>query len=847
MRLLSGHKKEENVEIPDKFFDKEEKISVKEKLENKYSIVNISSKEKVVVSLIFLLVIHILALIGRYLYCFIYLDRFIISNNIIYLAFATLLPILLWIYATDTKLFEIYRPKRRLYIAVVINDVLTICQPLYTLLWKIAVTKIFSLTPNASMTKELILNTARVVTGIGTSAIIALVFKIIYPIFLTKEALEKIQTFELKEHMETRENAENLYDLVIAKDLETGEKIIVREKDRQMHTLANGASGTGKTSSVIIPTVNNDIKIKCRNKELREKEELKFVLADKGYISKDYKAGMDFDEDFIIPHKGYEKELEKIKTKYNDCGMTIIAPDNSHFEPILKLAKANGLKVNCFDPTRKYEDDFDNAKDVGLQPFYVPYDLDEDKRVQIIQQNAKDFADVMIAVNEQEATMESYFRDINKSVTMNVAIVVMLYKNLNHEQASVSDVHNCIDFPQMLEEYVDFIEQSFGIVVLTSQKSKKQNVRANHDYSADNLHKSEEDLLKEERIANLNSADAKNNPYYHVLLFVKTELLGDGSEKMFDQARGLRNLIANFFMTTQVRDILSSDENHTLYLDKALSKNEITLVNTAMSISSTVSTGLGIFYLLLLKAASFRRPGQEDTRSLHFLFIDEATQYMGPHYDDMLNVLRKYRVCVTWALQSLAQFSKTNVSKYIGNMIQNVGTQYVFGRVASEDMKLYEHLAGIEKVYQKQEGISHSSILDVDPGESYQERYTETTQNVLDGVNIRNRKFQEGVIFTVKDASVLKPRVCKFSFVPKSEFKPKHLKIVKWERFLPEEETPIEEHEEYIDVNSDIHDLVETLREDEASVVINRKTETTEHKKVIDLFSSMDEDGEENE
>ena len=848
-------KSEKESEVLEKYYEDtpENKKTVKQRLKDKLEDAEIAKKEQIVLSLSVLIAIHISVLAIRYIYCIFFLDSRILSNNPFYIILAIAGPIFLWIYSTDSKLFEVYRPKKIFFIVVVANAVLTVMQPIYTFSWRIIVPHMMSLKLDAAMTKEFVIAYTRLAMAAATTFFMFLIYRIISPIFLSEDAFDKIQDFQLSDKINKKSIKGCPYDLPIAKVLETGEIFNISEGDRTLHTLAIGTTGTGKTSTVLLPSIANDLKIKLINRELREKELVKFLHSDKGKVSNEYRYGKEFDENYIIPEKDYEEEFNDIKKNYPDVGMTIIAPNNSHVDMVIKLAKANGnIKVNCFDPVRKYEKDYDNVRDVGLQPFYVPLDLDEATRASIIKYNAESFSDVLVTINERNASTEAYFRDINVAVTTNVAIIVQLYFNMNRKQASVADVHDCIDYPPTLENYVSFIEEAFKINVMVSSKKKQsgRDDRNNHTFTAESLHEDEEHL-KEEIIKNAQSNDARSNPYYHVILFVKTELLGDGSEKMFDQARGLRNLISNFFMQQEVLDTLSATDENRLDLDETLSKNEITVVNTAICIGNNSSTGIGLFYLLLLKRAVLRRPGNEKTRSLHFIYVDEATQYMNPVYEDMTMLFRQYRCGVVLLTQSLSQFSKTSASQYIGKIVQGVGTQVVFGRLSAEEMKIYETLAGVEYIKDVQKTESHNSILDPNATASYSERTTNTRKNKIEGTDLRNRKFREGAIFSVRKSSVLEAKICKFSFVPKKELKKKNVRLVNWSLFLPEEETPIElpTNEEKFD--EDLEDAV-IYMDETPFVEIERADEEfvdTKDKKTIfaDFFANNTEANNESE
>ncbi len=59
--------------------------------------------------------------------------------------------------------------------------------------------------------------------------------------------------------------------------MKTGKVITVSEHDRYLHGNDLGATGTGKTSSTMLPQVNNDLDIKLLNEDRLKKALVKMV------------------------------------------------------------------------------------------------------------------------------------------------------------------------------------------------------------------------------------------------------------------------------------------------------------------------------------------------------------------------------------------------------------------------------------------------------------------------------------------------------------------------------------------------------------------------------------------
>ena len=250
---------------------------------------------------------------------------------------------------------------------------------------------------------------------------------------------------------------------------------------------------------------------------------------------------------------------------------------------------ARGISVNVLDPIGDYSM-YENAKSVGINPFYVPLGLSEEERVIYISHAANVFAEVLIATNQMNgAASDVYFTDISLSVSSNIAAVVMLARNIKGQQAYIDDVQNCISNFENIRPYMDIIEKYYNISILSPfAHSKNSNDRNTEAFAQAKIN------LQSNR-----SGELKKNPYYQQLLFVAQELLGSGSAEMFSQARGLRNLINKVLQDTRIKAKLSEKDEGRIDFDHILSDNEITVVNTAIELGKSSSTVLGLFFMLL--------------------------------------------------------------------------------------------------------------------------------------------------------------------------------------------------------------------------------------------------------
>ena len=735
---------------------------------------NHSKKESLICIFSWCIIFHVCLLIIRYIICYMYLSKVIISNNIIYIAIAAITPYIIWIICTDTVYWQYHYRKRYLFKTVMLNSILTLMQPVYTSIRNLTIEKIITIKINPVLSRGMVLLLIYTLIMTVVSLIFVLLYIIIWPTLNNEVVQRKIALFKISHIVDTRVNKESKYDLDIIKDLETAVNIRIKENDRFVHILVNGSSGTGKTSSVFQPSILCDMKIKIRNAESRQEAYHQMVKSGQACY---YGQGNEFDENMIKeinsengPNK-IKRKIVDIKNMYPDCGMTIIAPNASLIEDIIKMSAAHGLCVNVIDPINRY-DIYNNSLMVGMNPFFVSFDLPEEERVIQISNAANVFADVLIATNQMGGESDVYFTDIALSVSMNIATAIMLAKNIRREQADILDVQECINNFSKLNEYVSEIEMHYNIKVDTPPPMTK--AKLVQQITAESLNTRE--FGKEEGLIRNRT---RHNPYYQQILFIKQELLGPGAEKMYDQARGLRNLINKLLLDPRIKSLLATKDEARLNFDKILSHNKITVVNTAIELGAAISTAFGLFFILTHKVSVLRR--KKETRTPHFLWIDEASQYMHPCYEDMIALYRQYRVAVVLAVQSSTQTEKNKATAYLKNVIMGAGTHIVFGRLSPDEMELYSKMAGINRQDVAQKSVTETSLLSSNPSYSTQERYTPTLVNNLEGSDIRLLDFQEISLFTIDNGRVLAGRLGKVFFLKDDAFSPVPIKKFNWE------------------------------------------------------------------
>ena len=131
--------------------------------------------------------------------------------------------------------------------------------------------------------------------------------------------------------------------------------------------------------------------------------------------------------------------------------------------------------------------------------------------------------------------------------------------------------------------------------------------------------------------------------------------------KVYENTSGVRSQVSKLVSNEYLREVLNPDwahgEKNEVNFDKHLAEGGVICISTAQGVLRDLSRYLGYFIILSLQSAVFRRPGNENTRRPHSLYIDEFQTYSTPGFADMLTQGRSYRVSSILATQARAQMA----------------------------------------------------------------------------------------------------------------------------------------------------------------------------------------------
>ena len=456
---------------------------------------------------------------------------------------------------------------------------------------------------------------------------------------------------------------------IICNDVDTQKSIVVPEKKRMEASLVQGATGTGKTSMVLLPMGARDIEKKYFFRELSKK--LAFGLLKRGiaYIEGPYTnefINLNFTLNYIAPKRGREKEFYKEledlilyknestgEVVYRGVGITVVENDGKYVEDFTNVARNFDIEVLKVDPA-------DPEHTLSMNPFAI---ADPAKVASII-------ADVLKSMQQSEGAKEdAFFSQLTSDAFQNLSILLKeMYPRL----------HNG-DLPT-LEDVLELL------------------------YNFDKVEELTEDMKKIPELAEkykLLIAYFEKNFYKPSLNINGYEIPGTRGSGRKDTERFLYGAITqlnNLLRHPGIKKALCGRHN-VIDFDKALREGQvITACSRKGELGIIASKAFGMFFILQFQDAVLRRPGSEDSRIPHFLYIDEFPEYINKDTEVMFTLFRKYRCGAMIAIQNLSQLEKHKGLEYYRQVVlANTKTQIVFGDTTPEDSEYWNKAFGMTK------------------------------------------------------------------------------------------------------------------------------------------------------
>lgn len=491
-------------------------------------------------------------------------------------------------------------------------------------------------------------------------------------IFRDEDYYKSIAAFEgISVTKSTKETGPFTCETVICTQKGSALPVIVPEKKRYEATLVQGATGTGKTATVLLPMSAFDLEKKFFFREYSKRLGYSLlkrgVAYMKGPINNEY-VNRNFSLDMLIPKRGMEEQFmtevkpmvqyidnSNGKITYRNIGVTVVENDGNFISQFIGVAKNFDLDVKSVDPANP-------ETTLSINPFAIP---DPAKVASIV-------ADVLNSMYESTGggkAGDPFFTQVTIDAFQNLSILLKeMYPILhNGEIASLEDMlellYNFDAVEEMTEEMkkIPELEQKYKLLIRYFEK---------------NFYK----------------------PSLNINGFEIPGTRGSGRKDTEKFLYGAITQLNNLVRHPGLKAALCGKHN-LINFDEALENGSIiTACSRKGELGILQAKAFGMFFILQFQDAVLRRKGNEDSRTPHFLYIDEFPEYINKDMEVMFTLFRKYRCGVSVALQNLSQLEKSGQSYYRQVVLANTKTQIVFGDTVPEDSAYWASAFGIEKV-----------------------------------------------------------------------------------------------------------------------------------------------------
>ena len=444
------------------------------------------------------------------------------------------------------------------------------------------------------------------------------------------------------------------FEVFLCNDSESGKSITIPETSRYQSTFVCGGSGTGKTSLVYEPLIARDLERKFFLREASKELGFTALKTRIAYINAPYDNNYmnnNFSLTMLSPVTGKE-DLYKTYTKrlildssgsditYKTLGLTLMSPDIEVIDHMIDVCKNFKLKYNIIDPT--------DINSIGLNPFVY----DSPSKIAVTISSA-----LKAMYNSTHNNAEEAYRDdIVIQAIENLAMILKeMYPRMNE-----GSLPNMEDMLKMFTNF-DLIEKMCEILAHDENLKEKYSVQL--AYFRKNFY---------------SNAPGKENieKYLYSTISQLDNLL---------RIPGVKNILCN--------------RHENLDFDKALSNGEITFICTRRGdLGAAGHKAFGLFFLISMQNAVFRRPGNEKSRVPHFLYIDEFPDFICKDTEAIFTMYRKYKIGTVVSAQSLTQLeSPGQKENYKITILSNCANKIYTGGATIEELNWWSDEFGTRR------------------------------------------------------------------------------------------------------------------------------------------------------
>ena len=484
--------------------------------------------------------------------------------------------------------------------------------------------------------------------------------------------------------------------------MEWNRPVCIDEKTRLEHAICFGRTGTGKTSSFLLPVAKETLDVKIKNINV-QKQAVLDLIESKDIYQIDNFDDIDFCLDYFraCTEKG-KKALSTLRRNAESATLVTISSDASLSEGIEEMC--NNANIGCIriDPMLYAGVDPENPHRYGFNPMYISPILEGEALYLDIVYRADIISKVL---KEYELTKgkesPSFFTGLSQRVLCEIIQVLML----SYQHLHKGNHPTLLDVFYILEDYTRLTPYLAKMAELYGSKGKPRTTKVTH--------------INDSRI---DCGEALQLIYHCGCGLVNSK----STDKVVTEVTGLKTQLENLLKILPVRRLLCDQKS--VDLPMAVRESRVILFNTQKSIGDDESRALGQLYLMSYDRAILNRPKDDrradvDPEPISFLLADEISSYIGAPQESIVTLHRGYRSGTYMCLQTDSQFDRTEALRYLKNIMkENPALRIRMGGMLAEEAKEFEALSKtVEKTYRTRQDGGWTLISNREPQYSSQQ------------------------------------------------------------------------------------------------------------------------------
>ncbi|MEE3960012.1 DNA translocase FtsK [Bacillus thuringiensis] len=525
-----------------------------------------------------------------------------------------------------------------------------------------------------------------------------------------EEILKWVQKYEYKNHKLQKwfnSQEKQIYpDVEIGPHIKHKEMIRIKGKDRTLNGIIIGPIGSGKTSSLIIPMINQDLHWMVR------------------FINK-----------FENTYKKNNYDTEEVKGTFLN-GITVIEPSNDLCQKVFKLVQAHKIpesSIYYIDPTNP------DTKNINI--LRGPVDKVAEVFAMVIQGLSESNNAFFEQAQRNHLKQHIYLLKLHnpqKDVTFDDLI------DMYDDVERVHRMHKLLKV--QVEKLYDFVQSG---VASRDQKNEYKIIKGIDEWF-DNTIREKTGFQGEPAV--YKSGKYRGKPMHY--------------DREEEYVKGLRNILKDLASNVLIRRVLFGESDFDF--DVHLEQGGILLVNTAKGELADLSNVLGKFVLLSMQNAVFRR--EPNISPYHHIIVDEFPDYVVRPFKEFPAQSRKYKVILTIASQTLSQLALDFTEQYMFTLLGSFRNKMIFGDVTPYDAKIFSDMFGETEEFKESESEQGVSPMQENPVSRLGSTYQKLKEVVMSPGDIMAQGAFICAARIVQDNHVQPVQQITSNFVPKEEF-----------------------------------------------------------------------------